>query len=80
VFAPEFVIVSAGFDAHMDDPLANICLSTEFFAWMSTRVMEIADKHCKGRIISMLEGGYNIDKLPLCVEEHLRVLSRQRER
>ena len=73
--APEFVIVSAGFDGHVDDPLANICLSTEFYAWMSTRLMEIADKHCEGRLISMLEGGYNINKLPLCVEEHVRVLA-----
>jgi acetoin utilization deacetylase AcuC-like enzyme len=74
-FAPEFVIVSAGFDAHVDDPLANICLSTEFYAWMSTRLMEVAHKHCQGRLISMLEGGYNINKLPLCVEQHLHVLA-----
>jgi acetoin utilization deacetylase AcuC-like enzyme len=46
---------------------------------MSTRVMEIADKHCNGRLISMLEGGYNIDKLPLCVAEHLRVLAGHEE-
>jgi acetoin utilization deacetylase AcuC-like enzyme len=74
-FAPEFVIVSAGFDAHVDDPMANISLSTEFFGWMSARVMEIADKHCNGRLISLLEGGYNINKLPLCVDEHLQVLA-----
>jgi len=74
-FAPEFVIISAGFDAHVDDPLAEIRLSTEFFAWMSSRLMEIADKHCGGRLISLLEGGYNIDKLPLCIGEHLQVLA-----
>jgi len=78
-FAPDFVIISAGFDAHVDDPLANICLSTEFFAWMSARLMEAADKHCAGRLISLLEGGYNINTLPLCVEEHLQVLSGRRE-
>jgi acetoin utilization deacetylase AcuC-like enzyme len=78
-FAPEFVIVSAGFDAHVDDPLANICLSTEFYGWMSTRAMEAAHKHCEGRLISMLEGGYNINKLPLCVAEHLRVLAGGKE-
>jgi acetoin utilization deacetylase AcuC-like enzyme len=74
-FAPDFVIISAGFDAHVDDPLASICLSTEFFGWMSTRLMEVADKHCNGRLISLLEGGYNINKLPLCVDEHLQILS-----
>ena len=74
-FAPEFVIISAGFDGHVDDPLANICLSTEFYGWMSARLMEVADKHCDGRLISLLEGGYNINKLPLCVDEHLQVLA-----
>ena len=78
-FAPEFIIVSAGFDAHAGDPLANIRLSTEFFGWMSSRVMEAADKHCRGKLISMLEGGYNTDILPLCVDIHLRVLSGQAE-
>jgi acetoin utilization deacetylase AcuC-like enzyme len=78
-FAPEFVIVSAGFDAHVDDPLASICLSTEFFGWMSARAMEVADKHCDGRLISLLEGGYNIHTLPLCVDEHLQILSGQKE-
>ena len=74
-FSPEFIIVSAGFDAHVDDPLANICLSTEFFGWMSARLLEVADKHCSGRLISLLEGGYNVDKLPLCIDEHLQVMS-----
>ena len=74
-FAPEFIIVSAGFDAHVDDPLANICLSTKFFGWMSARMMEAAERHCGGRLISMLEGGYNINKLPLCVDMHLQVLA-----
>jgi acetoin utilization deacetylase AcuC-like enzyme len=74
-FAPEFIIVSAGFDAHVDDPLANITLSTEFYGWMTARVMEAADKHCGGKLMAMLEGGYNINKLPLCVDEHLQVLA-----
>jgi len=78
-FAPEFVILSAGFDAHVDDPLANISLSTEFFGWMSARMVEIANKHCNGRLISLLEGGYNINKLPLCVDEHLQILSGRKE-
>ena len=78
-FSPEFVIVSAGFDSHVDDPLANICLSTAFFGWMSARLMEAAERHCGGRLISLLEGGYNVDKLAQCVDEHLQVLSGRKE-
>ena len=74
-FGPEFVIVSAGFDAHVDDPLAGICLSTEFFGWMTARLLEVAEKHSGGKLIALLEGGYNINKLPLCVGEHLEVLA-----
>jgi len=74
-FKPEFIIISAGFDAHKDDPLGGICLSTEFFGWMTDRVMEIADQYCAGRIISVLEGGYNLSMLPLCIEQHLQRLA-----
>ena len=73
-FKPETVLISAGFDAHKEDPLANIWLSTECFRWMSERVMEIADEFSQGRIISLLEGGYNLKVLPLCVATHLEVL------
>lgn len=75
-FKPEFIIISAGFDAHRDDPLAQIDLSTEFFGWMTEQMMETADKFCKGRIISVLEGGYNLTMLPLCIEQHLLKLSK----
>ncbi len=74
-FKPEFVIISAGFDAHRDDPLGDVNLSTGFYGWMTSRVMEVADKHAGGRIVSVLEGGYNLAMLPLCIEEHLKVLS-----
>lgn len=74
-FKPEFIIISAGFDAHVDDPLGHICLSTVFYRWMTMRVMELANKHCQGRIVSVLEGGYNLTALPLCVAEHLQELS-----
>ena len=74
-FAPEFVIVSAGFDAHAADPLAQVRVSTECFAWMTGRIVEVADKHAGGRVLSMLEGGYNIDVLPRCVATHLEVLA-----
>ena len=74
-FKPEFVIISAGFDAHRDDPLGDVNLSTGFYGWMTDRVMEVADRHAGGRIVSVLEGGYNLAMLPLCIEEHLKALS-----
>ena len=74
-FKPEFIIISAGFDAHRDDPLGEINLSTGFYGWMTDRIMEMADKHAGGRIVSVLEGGYNLTMLPLCIEEHLNALS-----
>ena len=74
-FKPEFIIISAGFDAHRDDPLGEINLSTGFYGWMTARVMEMADRHAGGRIVSVLEGGYNLAMLPLCIEEHLKALS-----
>lgn len=73
-YAPEFVIVSAGFDAHLEDPLGHICLNTSFYRWMTDRVVEVAEQHCRGRIISVLEGGYNLRALPLCIAEHLQGL------
>jgi acetoin utilization deacetylase AcuC-like enzyme len=74
-FAPQMIIVSAGFDAHRADPLAQMNLSTEFYAWMTERLMEQAEKHCAGRLISILEGGYNVNELPQCIGEHLQVLA-----
>ncbi len=73
-FKPDAVILSAGFDAHAADPLAQINLTSEFYGWMTARIMEIADKYAGGRIISMLEGGYSLEALPLCVAAHLRTL------
>ena len=74
-FAPEFVILSAGFDAHAADPLAQVRVGTECFRWMTARIMELADRHCGGRILSLLEGGYNVEVLPKCVAAHLEVLA-----
>ena len=73
-FAPECIVVSAGFDAHCDDPLADMQLSTEFFSWMTTRMMEVAEKHAAGRLLSVLEGGYNLKRLGDCVTVHLQSL------
>jgi acetoin utilization deacetylase AcuC-like enzyme len=79
-FKPEAVLISAGFDAHAKDPLANIRLTADCFGWMTLRLMEIADKFSGGKIISLLEGGYDLDALPICVERHLAVLSQNDDR
>ncbi|MBI3313717.1 MAG: histone deacetylase [Candidatus Omnitrophica bacterium] len=74
-YKPEAVLISAGFDAHTADPLAQICLSTEFYGWMTQRMMEAADQSAGGKILSLLEGGYNLDVMPHCIAAHLEVLS-----
>jgi acetoin utilization deacetylase AcuC-like enzyme len=75
-FAPELVIVSAGFDAHKDDPLAQLSLETEDFAWISRELLAIADRHAGGRLVSALEGGYDLDALADAAAAHVRVLMR----
>ena len=70
-FRPEIFLVSAGFDAHKDDPLADIQLTEEGFRFMTRFVVEMADLHCGGRIVSLLEGGYELNSLTLSVEAHL---------
>ena len=70
-FKPEAVIVSAGFDAHTSDPLGAIDLTTPFYGWMTQRALEIADQHADGRLISVLEGGYNLDALADSICVHL---------
>jgi len=79
-FRPEAVIISAGFDAHHGDPLADIALSTACYGWMTMRLLEVADQHAGGRVISMLEGGYDLEGLADCVTEHVAVLSGQTRR
>jgi len=74
-FKPEMIVVSAGFDAHRADPLAQVNLSTEFFAWMTERLLEQANRHAGGRLVSILEGGYNVDELARCVATHVAVLA-----
>lgn len=75
LFKPDAVIISAGFDAHERDPLARIKLTTEFFSWMTERVIETAARYSSGRVLSLLEGGYNLRELPKCVAAHLKTLS-----
>jgi len=74
LFKPEAVLISAGFDAHYSDPLAAVNLSTGMYRWMSERMLEVADQHAGGRLLSLLEGGYNLEHLPLCAAAHLRAL------
>jgi len=77
-FKPEIVLLSAGFDAHAADPLAQINLTTGCYGWMTERMMEIADRHANGRLIAMLEGGYDLNALAQCVGTHMSVLSGSR--
>ena len=74
-FGPEIVLISAGFDAHAADPLAQINLSTECYSWMSERMMEVADQHADGKLIALLEGGYDLKALAHSAAAHLRVLA-----
>jgi len=73
-FGPDMILISAGFDAHQADPLGSINLTTEHYAWMTRRLMECADHHCNGRILSVLEGGYDLDALALSVAVHIGTL------
>ena len=73
-YQPELLLISAGFDAHREDPLANLALVDEDFAWITTQLMDLADRHCEGRIVSMLEGGYNLSALGRSAAEHVKVL------
>ena len=73
-FAPEMLIVSAGFDAHRADPLASLELDTGDFAWVTAALMEAAAAHCGGRLISVLEGGYDLTALAQSAAAHVRIL------
>ena len=73
-FRPDFILVSAGFDAHFADPLASMNLTTGMYGWMTRKVMELADSLCDGRLVTVLEGGYDLDALAESVTEHVRVL------
>ena len=74
-FAPQFVLLSVGYDAHGDDPLGNLDLTDEAFAWMTETMIGLAEAHADGRIVSVLEGGYNLGVLKRCAAEHVRLLA-----
>jgi len=71
---PELVLVSAGFDSHRDDPVGSLGLETEDFVAITDAVLDIAEEYAGGRIVSVLEGGYNASVLAGCIEVHLRTL------
>ena len=75
-FKPELLILSAGFDAHRADPLAQLQLATEDFGWMTDQLVAVADAHCPGRLVSVLEGGYDLAALAASSALHVRRLMR----
>ncbi len=76
LFSPDLVVVSAGFDAHRLDPLGGLDLDQSDFAWATERLLELADRCCGGRLISLLEGGYDIDGLTESTAAHVAALMR----
>ncbi|MEK7688766.1 MAG: histone deacetylase [Deltaproteobacteria bacterium] len=73
-FSPNFILISAGFDAHRDDPLGSLMLTEASYAEMTKIALDIANTCCKGRILSVLEGGYNLNALAMSVEAHLMAM------
>jgi acetoin utilization deacetylase AcuC-like enzyme len=71
---PELVLISAGFDAHAKDPIGSLGLETEDFTTLTRLVLDVARTHAKGRLVSCLEGGYNVDMLAESVQTHLEEL------
>jgi len=75
-FGPELLIISAGFDAHTRDPLANLNLLEDDYTWVTKKLMEFADKQCGGKIVSVLEGGYDLEGLSRSASAHVTALMR----
>ena len=73
-FAPQAIFVSAGFDGHREDDMGNLALVEADYAWVTTQIMSIARRHCAGRVISCLEGGYALSALGRSAAAHVRVL------
>jgi len=73
-FDPEFIFISAGFDAHYSDPLAGLNFNAEDYYWITRELMHLADRHCNGRIVSMLEGGYSMEGLEQSTAAHVKAL------
>ncbi|GGK40162.1 histone deacetylase family protein [Salinarimonas ramus] len=76
-FRPDLIVISAGFDAHWRDPLGNVMLTEADFSWATLQLMEIAERHAKGRVVSLLEGGYDLEGLSRSVAAHVQALMGQ---
>ena len=74
-FAPQAVFISAGFDAHRDDDMASLRLVEDDYVWVTREIKALAERHAAGRIVSCLEGGYNLSALARSVAAHVRVLA-----
>ena len=79
-FTPQLLLISAGFDAHRRDPLAQLQLDADDFSWITRELVAIADRHAAGRIVSMLEGGYDLQALAECSVAHVDALLQPAER
>jgi acetoin utilization deacetylase AcuC-like enzyme len=73
-FAPQLIYISAGFDAHREDDMGNLALVEADYAWVTQQIMRLADRHCRGRVISCLEGGYALSALARSTAAHVRSL------
>jgi acetoin utilization deacetylase AcuC-like enzyme len=73
-FRPEMIFVSAGFDAHVDDEMSHVSLTDADFRWVAGQIVDVASRFASGRIVSTLEGGYELNSLARCVETHVRIL------
>ena len=73
-FEPEMLLISAGFDAHVRDPLAQLCVSTDAYGEATRILLEAASRHCDGRLVSVLEGGYDLPALADATSLHLATL------
>ncbi len=73
-FRPDIIFISAGFDAHREDDMGNLALTEADYAWVTRQIMDVARRHCQGRVVSCLEGGYALSALARSVAAHIRVL------
>ena len=73
-FKPEIIYVSAGFDAHIDDPLAGMQLVNQDYVWITNFIKQVAKQHAQGRIVSLLEGGYHLPALAQAASAHINVM------
>jgi len=76
-FKPQVILVSAGFDAHADDDMSDICLSTAGFAWIMEYIVALAERYAGGRLVSILEGGYALKRLPELARDHVLALLKE---